>query len=219
MSEQASIIEVDEAAEKARAANIRFKQQVFGTVGSAMLFGLVGVVVTKLLAPVVGGAAATAGASATTAAATTATAAGASSLLVPVLGIAAVAVIGLTCVYLAAKFISTSVSLDQDAQARKIEAAKLRAKGIEQPMPEVTISRPMGTPFGATHAADAGEKAPEATPPAPTVPSKTVSNIVSHEKIDKSAALLASHAAPEASWASRTAANDTAPATQTSVRS
>lgn len=194
MNEQANLSDVDEAAEKARAANIRFKQQVFGTVGSAMLFGLIGVVTTKLLT--LGGAAS-------------------GGLLLPALGMGAVAVVGLSCVYLAAKFISTSVALDQDAQARKIALAKSKAKAVEmeQPAPEAGVSKPMGTPFGVTHAADGSEKSPEAatSAPAPQIPTKTVSNIAAHEKMDKSTELLTSHAAPEASWASRTAANDAVP--------
>ncbi len=193
MSEQASnLTDVDETAEKARAAQIRFKQQVFGTVGSAMLFGLVGVATTLLLK-------------------------GGGSVLMTALGMGSVAVIGLGCIYLAAKFISTSVAMDQDAQARKIALAKAKAKAveIEQPATEVTVSRPMGTPFGVVHTHD---EAAREIQPAPenrrtAAPSHMISHVAHHEKMHAPAHdMLTSHAAPESSWASRAAANDTTPA-------
>ena len=111
---------IEEHAEKARVAGIRFKQQILQTAGGAMLFALVAMVTTHLLS--LGG-----------------------GLLMPALGIGTVAALGLGAVFLAARYLTDAISLDQDSQAKKIHEA---AKGKEVDIPAIapSINKPIGLP-------------------------------------------------------------------------
>lgn len=140
--------------EQSRASKVRFKQQIFASIGGGMIFALVGVITAKLLAPI----GATHIAAGTAATATTAAATG--SMLLPILGIAAVAAIGISCVYLAAKYLSKAVSLDQETQAEKIsQAAKGRGPAIAQ---EVTLqpAKPYNTPMDVAQNDNASKEIP-----------------------------------------------------------
>ncbi len=145
----------DEAANMKRVADVRFKQQIFTSVGGGMLFALVGVVTTSLL----GGS---------------------------LLGIAAVGALGLGCVYMAAKYVSQAVAIDQTTQAKKI-AAVTRGRGVEHAaQPTVETQHHHGQPFGmgAAHANKHQPVAPDLDAPlakTPDMPDTRISGPVSYE--------------------------------------
>lgn len=200
MSEQATELlgSAEEEEIKARSTQVRFRQQLLLGTGGAMIFGLVGALSSGFLGSL----------------GTLYAAEGIAAALfsLPALGLVGVAALGLSCIYLGTKYFAEAISLDQDSQARKNALAKVKIEGMElAPAQEVTVSRPMGTPFGVAHTHD---EAAREIQPAPenrrtAAPSHTISHVAHHEKMDAKE-ILTSHAAPEASWASRAAANDTA---------
>lgn len=111
------------AAQRARSTQAKFKQQVFLGTGGAIVFGLVAAFGTKLLGLVA--------------------ASGGSAL--PVLGLVAIAAAGIGCIYLGARYMSEAISIDQDAQARKIqEAARARSNDVAITVePERTTTLPL----------------------------------------------------------------------------
>ena len=121
MQHHLSDLTAEEAAEKARSIRTKFKQQLFVGVGGAMVFGLTGGIAAKLL-----------------------TMLGTGFSLAPIVGLAAIAAVGLGCLYLGSKFLAEAVAIDQTAQARKIHEA---ATGKEREIPalESAISRPTAT--------------------------------------------------------------------------
>lgn len=152
------ILDDDEAAAyKAHAASGKFKQQLAYGVGAAMVFGLFTAISQALFRSAFGGA--VAGAAGTTAAATAGTAAtGAAALSFwPIVGLVAIAAIGIGCLYLSAKFLSENTLHDQDLQARQILAAQGRGPSITE---EITAPTPT---FPAAQAAKTEETALPAT--------------------------------------------------------
>jgi hypothetical protein len=146
-----------EDSKSSHAANVRFKQQLFASIGGGMIFALVGVVTTALLH-------------------------GAGGILASSLGIVTVAAVGLACVYAAAKYLSKAISMDQESQAEKINEAKMRARGItvEQTLPTQDI-KPVQPPFGENVAQDASAQAQ--TPLQDTTPGNTLSDIAYQNKL------------------------------------
>lgn len=113
---------------KERTVGLRFKQQVSYGIGAAMVFGLIGGVV-NLLGPLVGPAIAGGAWGMATAA---------------IVGLAAIPVVGISLIYLSAKFLSESTLMEQDFQAKKIGmAARGHGRAQEQekpaPFPETTL--------------------------------------------------------------------------------
>lgn len=124
------------AAYKARAASGKFKQQIAYGIGAAMVFGLFAAISQALFRGAFGGA--VAGAASTT---------GAAALgFWPIVGLAAIAAIGIGCLYLSAKYMSENTLNDQELQARQIQAAQGRAPGLtaepETPAPGFPAALP-----------------------------------------------------------------------------
>ena len=109
---------IDDALEaklyKAQAVNAKFKQQVSYGIGAATVFGLVGAVAHAMINPLFVGGFTTLSAAA-----------------VPVLGLAALATVGIGLLYLSAKYLSENIVLDQQLQANQISAATARARTQE----------------------------------------------------------------------------------------
>lgn len=166
-----------EDVEQSRAAKVRFKQQIFASVGGGMIFALVGVVTAKLLSM---GAATTATTAAATATTATAAAATAGSMVLPVLGIAAVGLIGLGCVYMAAKYLSKAVSLDQETQAEKISQATQGRGPVIAQAPTLQPTKPINVPAGGALGAE--DKAAEEVQLS-NIPGTTVSDLAYHQKM------------------------------------
>lgn len=140
-----------------RAAEVRFKQQVFTSIGGGMIFALVGVVATALLAPVVAG----------------------GFSFTALLGVGAVAAAGLSCAFMAAKYLSQAVSMDQDAQAKKIGAVTRGKSPAFTPSINVEQTKPHSVPYGEEATADkAHEK------PLKDQPDTVVSHVALHEKMN-----------------------------------
>ncbi len=144
----------EEAANMKRVADVRFKQQIFTSVGGGMLFALVGVVTTTLMS---GG-----------------------------LGIGIVAALGLGCAYMAAKYVSQAVALDQTTQAKKI-AALSHGRGVGHAVqPTVETQHHHGQPFGMgpAHANKHQPVAPDLDAPqakTPDMPDTRISGPVNYE--------------------------------------
>ena len=110
----------EKEAQKA-ASNTRFMQMVFGAAGTAILFGMVGTSANYLLGM----------ASKAIVAANIGVPGGmgigaalmSSQVLLPVLGLAGIAAIGLGCVYIGAQYMTKVNSLEQETQAQKIAKA------------------------------------------------------------------------------------------------
>ncbi len=159
--QQSTLLNVqDDATQTERASKVRFKQQLFASIGGGMIFALVGVVTTALL----NGGGAIFGGLITGAAASA-------------VGIGAVAAIGLTCVFFAAKYLSKAVSLDQDSQAKKINAATKGRGPAISPTPDIQTTKPMGVPFGLGAAGLTEKELQNDTP------DTMVSNVMAHEKL------------------------------------
>jgi hypothetical protein len=115
----------------------KFRYQLFLGVGGATVFGLVGAFGKALLevATLSGPAAASLGSFAGLAATSWAW-----------VGLAAIAAVGLGCIYMGSKFLAESILMDQDFQAKKIALAAGNSRGvaIESPEPTKVTSTPPG---------------------------------------------------------------------------
>ena len=100
-------------------SRLRFAQIMFGTAGGAILFGLVstvsGIFITMVKDAAIVGTLGSAG-------------------LLPMLGLAVIAVGGIASIYMGARYLSKSLVLDQHSQANKIaQATDGRATTIDAP--------------------------------------------------------------------------------------
>ncbi len=113
---------------RARTARYRFMNQLLLGVGGATVFGIVGAVGHSLMAGLMTGQMAT----------STFTLMGLSATTLAIGAIAALAVVGIGCVYAGSRFLTRNIIIDQDFQAKKISAA---ARG-KSPEIETTPSQP-----------------------------------------------------------------------------
>lgn len=191
--------EAAEAAVKAKSAHIRFKQQIFMSVGSGMIFALVGAIAAKLLSPSIAAVAA----GTTTASVATATVSSGllSGLLLPALGILAVAAIGLGCVYIGSHFLSEVVALDQSTEAKKIGAA---SRGhVPDISPGFAHPEPSPAPISGMDTAAFLDEVPSSRPNT-RIEAATVQRFEPSLARGESAATTGT----DVSWAARMAAND-----------
>lgn len=135
---------------KERATRSRFMHQMFLGIGGATVFGLVGVLSKSLLEAAAG------------------------FELLPILGLVGIGVLGVSCLYVGAKFLSNTIMLDNDYQAKKIGQVT-RAPQMQQ---EVERTRPVGVPAQANAMAGLSDQ-----PRTQNVPTTTISDVVSHEKL------------------------------------
>ncbi len=106
VSENGILQQEEFARYKARSVDTKFKQQLFLGVGGAFVFGVAAAIGKGLFDLALAG-----GAMATTAG----------------VGLAVLGVVGVICIYMGSKYLSKSILLDQDFQAKKIGAA---ARGV-----------------------------------------------------------------------------------------
>lgn len=95
---------------KERTVKLRFMQQISYGLGAAMVFGLFTAVASKLVPLALGSAA-------------TATTAAVAASIPAMIGLGAIAVLGIGLIYMSANFLSENVLLEQDFQAKKIGLA------------------------------------------------------------------------------------------------
>jgi hypothetical protein len=158
------------ASYKQRAVKSRFLHQIFLGVGGATVFGVVGTLAKGLLdMAFVGG----------------------NISLAPALGLAAIGVAGIACLYIGAKYLSQTILLDQDFQAKKIGLA---ARGVEPTMsaPGVTLR---------ANDVDVSKDAAAALPELNAAPLTKVTNIVQHDRVVPLAATAEKSAMPAAQQA------------------
>ena len=96
-------------------SNMRFMQMVFGAVGSAIMFGMVGAGANSLLNM--------ASAAIVKAGGLTFATLLSAQVALPILGLAGIAAIGLGCVYVGAQYMSKTICMEQETQAQKIAKA------------------------------------------------------------------------------------------------
>ena len=136
VSENGILDKRDFEAFKHRTVESKFKHQLFLGLGGATVFGLVGAF-GKALLDVAMGSVAVEGAFLGMAATGWAW-----------IGLAAIAVAGVACVYMGSKFLSESILMDQDFQAKKIAlATQGHAHGLVQ-APVVEPTKTVTTPPG-----------------------------------------------------------------------
>lgn len=141
----------------------KFKNQIFLGIGGATVFGLVGAFGKSLLEIAMPTATTSAGA------ATVGATAAAPALLFGLtasawawVGLAAIAAVGIGCLYLGSRFLAESILMDQDFQAKKIAMASdpARAQALLQSPPEPT-KNPVTPPGMALHEQHASEASHE----------------------------------------------------------
>ena len=179
--------EAEEAAVNAESARLRFKQQIYVGIGGAIIFALVSTVAISLLGMV--------------SAAITAHTFGLATLLAPavagpLLGLAAVAALGIGCLYVGSHFSSKVVSLDQSTEAKKIGAAS-KGHALEI-APSIDHSEPSPIPGIGAGAELADKNMPDTRVDAASVRLDTLARGESATRTD-------------ASWATRATANDNQP--------
>jgi hypothetical protein len=135
-------------------SSMRFMQMVFGAAGGAILFGIVNTASDPLMEM----------ASTAISTAIAKSSGGfaismlfSSQVLLPVLGLAGIAAVGLGCVYLGAKYMTSLTSLEQETQAQKIAKAKKEAQSVSVDIQPTRIEKTNFIPGVTT-----GDKASEA---------------------------------------------------------
>lgn len=103
------ITRAEEASYQRVSRDLKLRNQIFTGLGGATVFGLVSAITSNLIP-----------------ASTSLLSLGA------ILPVAGIAIVGMGCLYLASKYFSESVSLDQDISARKIQAAANKDRAVAQ---------------------------------------------------------------------------------------
>lgn len=148
----------EEAHYKAVTTRSRFLQQIFLGLGGATVFGFVGALTRELIAPAA--AAINAGA----------------LVSAPIVGLAAIGVLGIACLYVGAKFLSNTILMEQDYSAKKIAMATGRGRApVQAPTVETEHTKPAAPPIS-VGVSEVASHAP--------VPSSQVHDVASHQMLE-----------------------------------